>query len=329
MPVIPQSTYKAPPLLAGPHVQTVFASRFRRVGGVRYERERMELPDGDFMDLDWVRNGAGRLAVLTHGLEGSAQRSYMKGMARAFCRRGWDSVSVNLRSCSGEPNRLLRSYHHGVSEDLHAVVDHVCTAYSYDTLALIGFSLGANLTMKYLGEGVYPAPTQVKAAVAFSVPCDLEACARRMEGKEHAFYMKYFLGMLREKHRAKSTMFPGQLDVEGFEHIRTFKQHDDRYTAPIHGFTDAEDYWRSCACGRHLDNVRIPSLIVNAADDPFLAPSCYPYEQAEKNSHVYLEVPDHGGHVGFVTLGNRGEYWSESRATSFVDEHCASPISGS
>ncbi len=324
MPLLSSSTYAAPVLFANPHVQTVFPQRFRHVTGLDYERERMETDDGDFMDLDWVRGGSDRLVVLLHGLEGNSRRPYMRGMARAFRRRGWDAVAANFRGCSGVPNRLLRSYHHGVSDDLHRIVSHALTDGRYGVVALVGFSLGANVVLKYLGEGVFPVPPHIKAAAAISAPCDLEACALKLEAKRYAFYMKHFLRMLRKKHRAKMAMFPGALDLEGYASIRTFREHDDRYTAVLHGFDSAEDYWRTCACGRFLERIKVPSLVLNAADDPFLAESCYPTDVAGRSSVVYLEVPARGGHVGFVTFRNRGEYWHEARVAVFVEQMVSS-----
>jgi hypothetical protein len=320
MPIVKPS-YRTFFPFTNPDVQTVFPKRFRRVRGVRYVRERLELPDGDFMDLDWSAAGKRRVAILLHGMEGHSRRFYILGMVRALNRRGWDTVSVNFRGCSGGPNRLLRSYHHGVSDDLHAVVRHVLATRSADSLAAVGFSLGGNVLMKYLGEGTFPVPEKFRCGVGISVPCDLEGCAGRLAEKRNVFYQRYFFRLLREKVRAKMALFPGQIDDRAYDTIRDFREHDDLYTAPLHGFRDALDYWRTAACGRYLRGVTVPALIVNAADDPFLSKKSFPRAEAAKSPNLFLEVPRHGGHCGFVSFGRGGEYWDERRTAAFLEEH--------
>lgn len=320
MPVLSPSTYKAPFGFKNCHIQAIYSNRFRRVRPLDYKRERMELSDGDFIDLDWCLNNASRLVLLLHGLEGHSKRNYMYGMARAFLTRGWDAVAMNMRGCSGEPNRLLRLYHHGVSDDLDAVLTHIINKNLYKTIVIIGFSLGGNVTMKYLGEGRYPIPSQVHCAVGISVPCDIEGCAWKLAAPHNRFYQRYFFKMLRIKIREKMSRFPGKIDDTGFDTIKNFKEYDDRYTAPLHGFKNAEDYWRTTACGQYLDSIKVPSLIINAADDPFLSDASFPFKQAERNHTLCLEVPDHGSHVCFTTFGCNGEYWHELRVVSFVNE---------
>ena len=306
--------YTPPPGFSNPHLQTVFAGRLRRVDGPRYERERIDTPDGDFLDLDWARVGAERAVVISHGLEGSADRAYVRGMARALNRHGWDALAWNLRGCSGEPNRQLRLYHSGATEDLDAVVQHARR--SHDRIALIGFSLGGNLTLKYLGEQGDAAP--VARAVAFSVPVDLAASSAALARWENGLYMRYFLRSLRGKVRTKAEQFPDAVNTDGLARIRDFRGFDDRYTAPLHGCEDAADYWRRSSSKSFLSAIRVPTLLVNATDDPFLAPPCYPTEAAQQSEHLTLEVPAHGGHVGFVRFGTDGEYWSEQRTADFL-----------
>ncbi len=292
----------------------------RRVSGVSYQRERIRTPDDDFLDLDWVKTGSRRLAVLAHGLEGDSKRYYMLGMVRALARRGWDAVAWNARGCSGEPNRVLRFTHSGATEDLQTVVSHIVSTSDYSELALIGFSLGGNLILKYVGECGDGLAPQIKTAVAFSVPCDLQSSSSQLAKPVNRIYMRRFLATLRHKIRAMMEIMPGKIDDRGYEQMRTFKHFDDRYTAPIHGFKDAEDYWRQCSCKQFLKHVRIPTLLVNALNDPFLAPACYPIQEAEQNSSLYLEMPVTGGHVGFISFSHDGEYWSESRAIPFLSE---------
>lgn len=318
MPLIARSSYTPPLLFANGHLQTILPTLIRKVAGVDYTRERIATPDGDFLDLDWLRTGARRLAVLSHGLEGSSTRHYMLGMARALSRAGWDVVAWNFRGCSGEPNRTISFYHSGATHDLHTVVEHAAGRDDYAELALIGFSMGGNLTLKYLGEGIFPIDPRINKAVVFSVPCDLASSAKKMASKANSIYMTRFLRMLHDKIRAKMEAWPGRLDDADYHRIRTFKQFDDRYTAPLHGFKSAADYYRQASCRQFLDRVTIPSLLVNARNDPFLSAACFPVEQARRSPWLHLETPRSGGHVGFLDFNGAGLYWSERRALEFV-----------
>ena len=319
MPVINGSTYVPPWFLANGHLQTLLPTMIRRVRGVAYQRERITMPDNDFLDLDWARAGSRKLAVLAHGLEGDSKGHYILGMVKALVKRGWDAVAWNARGCSGEPNRVLRFTHSGATEDLQTVVTHVSSTGNYSEIAFFGFSLGGNLTLKYVGERGRELDRRIKAAVAFSVPCDLQSALLKLAQPANRIYMNRFLVTLRTKVRAMMRIAPGKIDDRGYEQMRTFKDFDDRYTAPIHGFVDAEDYWRKCSCKPYLKNVQIPTLLVNARNDPFLADACYPIEEAEANPNLHLEVPASGGHVGFMSFDRDGEYWSETRAVSFLD----------
>lgn len=319
MPLL-QSTYRAPRFLSGGHLQTLFATLFRRVTGVRYQRERVELDDGDFLDLDWSRVGAGRLVVLCHGLEGDTSQPYIRGMAKAFNRIGWDALAWNYRGCSGEPNRTLRAYHSGATEDLEAVLLHALKNKNYSKAALVGFSLGGNLILKYLGERGAKIDARIQKAVAFSVPCDLKASSAHLAKPANKIYMMAFLSRLKKKIRAKKKLFPGQIDDRGYFKLKTFKDFDDRYTATLHGFKDALDYWKQSSALGYLDAISIPTLMVNAQDDPFLPEECFPEAVARNHPYLYLETPPTGGHVGFVSFNEDGEYWSEKRAVEFINQ---------
>jgi hypothetical protein len=303
-------------------VQSIAPILVRRVAGIKYQRIRIETPDNDFLDLDYSCVGARRVGIVSHGLEGDSSRPYVLGMVRALNRRGWDAVAWNFRGCSGEPNRLLRSYHSGDTQDLHTVISSVLALGHYTQLALIGFSLGGNIALKYLGERGSDVASQIIAAATFSVPCDLTSASHAMSRPSNAIYMTRFLTMLHRKIRWKMELFPGAIDDRGYRKIHTFKDFDNCYTAPLNGFQDAEDYWQKASSKPVLADITVPSLLVSAADDPFLAPACYPLDAALENPNLFLEVPPHGGHVGFVTLSQDGTYWSEQRATDFL-EACA------
>ncbi|UCF66567.1 MAG: alpha/beta fold hydrolase [Acidobacteriota bacterium] len=319
MPTIDASGYAPPLVLSNGHVHTVYAVFRRQVGLEHYRRERIDTPDEDFLDLDWLKNGASRLAVLSHGLEGSSHQAYVLGMARALTRRGWDVLAWNYRGCSGSPNRKLGSYHSGATGDLDLVVRHALERHRYRRVALVGFSLGGNLTLKYVGERGDQLDSRVVSAVAFSVPCDLAGGVKVMERPSRRIYMVYFLRSLRAKIRAKMRLQPGEIDDRGFGKLRTFRDFDSRYTAPLHGFRDADDYYRRASSRQYLAAIRVRTLLVNAGDDPFLSPSCYPREEAGSNPNFFLEVPPRGGHVGFVAFNRQREYWSEMRAAAFLD----------
>jgi uncharacterized protein len=319
MPLVPHSTYQAPFWLPGGHLQTIFPALLRTAPHLTRQPERLELADGDFLDLEWFNEGRPRLAILSHGLEASASSTYIQAMAAALIRQGWDVLAWNYRSCSAEMNRLPRFYHSGATEDLHAVIQHALSVHPASQLDLIGFSLGGNMTLKLLGECADERSPRLHRAVTFSVPCDL-ACSSKTLGSlfNRSVYMKRFIASLTRKIRAKQAQFPDLLDPAGLKGVRTFKQFDDRYTAPLHGFRDAEDYWARSSSRQFLSRIRIPTLLVNAANDPFLGPGCYPRAEAAASDYFHLEIPATGGHVGFSAA--RPESWIESRTIGFLSQ---------
>ncbi len=289
--------------------------------GVRYVRERIGTPDEDFLDIDWSVVGARRLAILSHGLEGNSNRWYMRQMAGTLNREGWDVLAWNYRGCSGEPNRTFRFYHSGATDDLDVVIRHALWQDRYDTIVLVGFSLGGNITLKYLGERGRALHPAIVAGVAFSVPCDLRSSAYKLALPSNKVYMGRFLTTLREKVRRKMEAFPDQISDEGLDTIASFLEFDDRYTAPIHGFRDAEDYWARASSRPFLDGIAVPALLVNAKDDPFLAEPCYPVAEARHSSTFFLEIPSSGGHVGFLAVGSASRYWMGARVVAFLAEN--------
>jgi len=237
-------------------------------------------------------------------------------MATRLQRKGWDILAWNFRGCGPEPNRLVRSYHSGETGDLGAVI--ALAAERYPRIALIGFSLGGNVTLKYLGEGgCHPA---VVAGIAISVPIDLAASAHAIDHRwSNRIYLRRFLGRLLPKIRAKALLFPDRLDVRRNRRIRTLREFDNLYTAPIHGFRDAEEYWEKSSARRYLEGIRVPALLLNARDDPFLTPESLPYAEAEKNPQLFFEAPRSGGHVGFIDMASNFRRWHESRSLEFLE----------
>lgn len=320
MPYLWESSYSGNKWLKGSHLETIVPALFRKIN-IPYQRERLILPDGDFLDLDFVRGNHPRLLVLFHGLEGSTSSSYIKGMARMFTMHGWDICCVNFRSCSGVPNHLLRSYHSGATEDVHAVMNHL-QSIGYTQLAAGGFSLGGNVLLKYLGEGRYPIPAYMVGAFAYSVPIDLGASSLHMAKVSNRIYMYRFLKSLRAKMIQKSIQFPGSVLTDGISSITSFAAFDNRYTAPLNGFKDAAEYYTTCNALQFLPHIQVPTLLVNAVNDPFLTPSCFPTEVAKHHAHLYFEAPQHGGHVGFSNRFPHETYWSETRALNFISSYC-------
>jgi predicted alpha/beta-fold hydrolase len=320
MPVVPHSAYRPAVYLRNGHLQTILPSTLRRVPEVHYRRQQLELPDGDFISLDWALAGAApgaRLGIISHGLEGSSDRPYVRGMARAFNRAGIDALAWNYRGCGGEPNRLPRAYHLGDTADLAAVIDYALRQ-GYQEIFLTGFSAGGNVTLKYLGEAPECVPPQVKRAAVFSVPTDLKAGSENISRWQNRVYLRRFMASLRQKMRDKAVQLPGHFDLTGIDELHGFPEFDDRYTAPMHGFASADAYYAHAASGRYLGGINRPALLVNALNDPLLPPSCFPRAAAAASDFLYLETPATGGHVGFAESSPGGEYYSERRAIDFL-----------
>ncbi|MDR3073100.1 MAG: alpha/beta fold hydrolase [Deltaproteobacteria bacterium] len=325
MPVLAGHTYKAPWWLPGGDAQTVWPRILRFVPRLPFMREELSLDDGDFIFVDWLlasgRAGkvSQRLVILSHGLEGDSGRSYMRAMAAAFLRRGWDVAARNFRGCGGRMNRRPVLYHSGEVGDMDAVVRHAENL-GYGTIALVGFSMGGNQVLKYLGERAQSLPASVVRGVGISTPCDLTGSSLALARPRNRPYMEYFLRTLRRKMREKHDAYPELFPLEGLEAIRDFKQFDDAFTAPLNGFADAEDYWRKASCLPYLGRVAIPALVLNARNDPFLSGSCYPVREAGDNPKLFLLMPETGGHVGFPTWTGRAVGWLEEAVADF----CAS-----
>ncbi|MEN7548424.1 alpha/beta fold hydrolase [Rapidithrix thailandica] len=319
MPVIRNSTYKPPALLKNKHLQTIYPFLFRKVKGISYQRERIETKDGDFLDLDWTQGPeSDRLVVVLHGLESSSEAGYVMGMIKAFQRRGWAGLAVNYRGCSGEPNRLLRSYHSGETDDVRTILSHVLEKDRYKEIALVGFSLGGNILLKYLGEQATRLPKEFQGAVAISTPCDLHKAAFHLSKTSNQIYLRRFLKSLKKKAQEKEGLAPETLSLQAIHQARDFVTFDNLFTAPVHGFESAIDYWTKCSSKQYCPSIQLPTLLINAQDDPFLPRECFPLEEAEKSKHFHLEVPRYGGHVGFVTYNDEGEYWNETRTLDFI-----------
>jgi predicted alpha/beta-fold hydrolase len=331
---ISQPSFFEPPIytLRNGHLQTILPSLFRKIE-IQYQRERIETPDGDFLDIDWaikpnltpLQNSQtqvtpnqvnNKLAIVLHGLEGSSQRHYVTGMIKALHTLGYDGLALNFRSCSGEMNRLLRYYHHGDSQDVHTMIRHVeQTRPQYTEIILVGFSMGGNIVLKYFGESGQYLPASIKKGLAFSVPLHLSSCSDELAKPNKWFYTKNFLISLKQRLVAKAAAFPNEplIDTKNFDKLPNLREFDNRYTSKLHGFKDAEDYYQKCSSINYMEGIRRPVLLVNALDDPFLTSLCYPTEFAENNEYLHFETPKFGGHVGFE-IHNTTISYGEKRA---------------
>ncbi len=315
MPVI-ESKFKPLYFFKNGFVSTVYSGLFRGVS-LKQERERITLKDGDFLDLDWsyAETKANKLIILLHGLEGHGQRPYVTGAAKLFNKNSIDSVCVNFRGCSGEDNRFYYSYHSGATSDLIEVIEYAISNKNYSEIYLKGISLGANVILKYLGEQD-DIPPEVKAGIAISAPCNLSGSSKEIHKLKNRPYHNLFLKHLLKRLYQKQQKFPSELKEHQIKSIKTLLDFDNVYTSKAHGFVDAEDYYAKCSSLQFLPNIQIPALIINALNDSFLSPECFPVKEAKENRNLYLEMPTHGGHVGFI--GVNGVYYNERRALEFV-----------
>jgi predicted alpha/beta-fold hydrolase len=303
-----------------PHLQTLWPYFFRSSPRPNLRRERLELPDGDFLDLDWTTNGQGPLVLLLHGLEGSARSHYVRAMAHILPRRGLRVVIMHFRGCSGEPNRLNRSYHSGETGDIRFVVNWLHEREPDTSIAAIGYSLGGNALLKYLGENGTATP--LAAAVAVSVPFDLAAAADRMSHGVSRIYQWHMVHSLIRSLRAKFAGRAAPVDLDGLSDAMSFWEFDEKVTAPLHGFRDAADYYQRSSSRQFLAGIRVPTLILHARDDPFMTPSVVP-GKTELAASITLDASNHGGHVGFVhgTWPWRPSYWLDERIPPFLLHH--------
>ncbi|SEA42890.1 YheT family hydrolase [Bizionia paragorgiae] len=316
MPII-TSTYKPPFYSKNGHLATIYSGIMRRVKGVQQERERITLSDGDFIDLDWSfsKKKSEKLIVVLHGLEGDAQRHYMLGVAKLFNEEEGDAVCINFRGCSGEDNIKYRSYHSGVVEDLDEVIQFVLKHKNYTEIYLNGFSLGGNVLLKYLGTH-NDLPASIKGAVAISVPVFLKGSMLQLHTVKNSLYNRRFKKHLIEKLKRKQLHFPEDVSQDMINRVKTLKDFDDVYTSKAHGFQDAYDYYEKSSSRQFLPSISIPTLLINALNDSFLSPECYPVKEAKNNPNLFLEMPKYGGHVGFYDKNNL--YYSEKRTLEFI-----------
>ncbi|MEJ2540876.1 MAG: hypothetical protein P8188_13045 [Gemmatimonadota bacterium] len=330
------SRYRAERWARNPHVQTLAGKFLRPEHALPVSRERWDTPDGDFLDLDLLPDQGGPVVLVLHGLEGHSRRPYVRNAFHALRRGGMLPVGLNFRACSGEPNRVARTYHSGETGDLGFVLGRLRDRFPGRPLGTIGVSLGGNVLLKYLGErGVSAAPADAPgplpdAAVAISVPFDLAAgadlLARTGLGR---LYTRYFLCSLVAKIRQKERLVAPVVDLAALERVRTLRAFDDLVTAPLNGFTDADDYYDQSSSAGYLEGIRTPTLILQSVDDPFLPPDALPRTALSSNPYIHPELTDRGGHVGFVHGSARSpRFWAEESAARFLEVVLAGSAAG-
>jgi predicted alpha/beta-fold hydrolase len=324
--VVAKSSYRAPWWLPGGHLQTIYARSLARNLSVPYRRERWRTPDEDFIDIDWLASTAdqSRIVVLFHGLEGCSRSHYAISLMDVFARCGWMGVVPHFRGCGDEANCLPRSYHAGDSQEIDWILRRLKDENPARKIFVIAISLGANMLLKWLGECGAAAQKIVERAVGVSAPLDLQAAARQLDfGFKRILYTRYFLQTMRPKVLAKISAHGLAIEARAVRSCSTFRAIDDLYTAPVHGFKSADDYWTNTSSKPWLKTIRVPTLVINARNDPFLPERALP-DVEEVSDAVTLEFPDTGGHVGFVTGKFPGRLdWLPKRAVDFfaADPH--------
>ena len=317
MTLIKETSYKPPFWLINGHFETMYPALLRKISiPLVPNKTRINTPDDDFFDLNYYDAKSTNTVIVSHGLEGNSSRSYMLGMAKVFYSQGWNVIAWDYRGCNGEVNNSIKSYHSGFTEDLVEVIKFADIP-GVKTISLVGFSLGGNLTLKYLGDAK-SVNQKIKSAVTFSVPLDLHLGCLQISKPLNFLYSKRFLITLKQKIKEKAAIFP-ELQIKHLDEINDLMTFDNYYTAPIHGFRDALDYYHSSSAIFILDKIQIPTLIINALNDPFLPKECYPRHLLKDHKFVHLETPQRGGHVGFCSSNGSEFYWSEQRAYEFVE----------
>ena len=311
--------------IPGGHLQTLWGKLFRRQKPAQTVVERWDTPDGDFLEVHRLAAADGRPRVLLlHGLEGTIRSHYAQGLLHEAARRDWGADLLIFRSCGSEPNRARRFYHSGETTDAAFALEKIVEAFPTSPLAIAGVSLGGNVLLKMLGEKGNNLPTQLRAAAAISVPFDLERSSKRIDRGFSRFYQRFFLNTLRKKAEEKATRFPDLASADKISALRTLQEFDNLITGPLHGFRDAQDYYRRSSSLLYLEHIRLKTLLLSAVDDPMLPPDVLEdvRKVAKQNPALHIEFVAKGGHAGFITglWPWRPFYYAEYRVGEFFTE---------
>ena len=314
-----KSTFRPAWWLTNGHMQTLWPALFRYKNKIELVQEKLELPDGDFVELSWTKTQDGPLVLVFHGLEGNIYSPYANGIMKAITELDWCGVFMHFRGCGEELNRLERNYHSGDTGDIAFLIDTLRERYPGRPLFAIGYSLGGNALLKYLGEKIRTG--QPDAAVAVSVPFLLANSAKKLERGISRIYQKHLLSRLQEKMVKKFNHIKASVELDNIKALNTFYKFDDKITAPLHGFRDVHDYYEKSSSRQYLKNIKTPTLIIQAIDDPFMTADTIPCQE-ELSDSIQLEISKYGGHVGFISgsLPCRPNYWLEQRIPEYLKQ---------
>lgn len=315
MPIIDKDEYAPSWWLRNGHINTIYPYLFRKQDRPPYMRERWDTLDGDFIDLDFIKNGSSEIVILSHGLEGSSDSQYIQSTTRLLTQNQFDVCALNYRSCSGDMNHTQNMYHSGFTTDIHMIVNRL--AQTYNSLHLVGFSLGGNMNIKYTADGENKIHHKLKSVTAVSAPCDLAGSSACISSWYNYAYQRNFLKSLVEKMKIKSNLMPDVVKSSDIAKVNTLIDFDEYFTGPLHGFKGAQDYYDQCNSLQFMPDINIPTLLITAKDDPFLSTSCYPTDIAESNDNFHLLMTKYGGHVGFAKR-NSDFYWLENQILQWI-----------
>ena len=312
--------YVAPRFFKNAYLQTAYSIYLRKVPEVPYFREKLITPDHDFLYLDWVTKDPKKLVILTHGITGSSHASYMRGMANIFLKENWSVLAWNMRGRGGQTsNWQKKNYHLGFTDDLRFIIDYAVYVRKFQEIVLVGFSMGGNISLKYLGEEYDRVLPHIKACVAFSAPIDAVSCGDLIDRTPQRLASYHLLRDMVRSISSKASLLSPIMDLNRFLKVKTWREFDEIYTAPVYGFDSVLEYRIKAGAKPLLPRIQIPTLLINAKDDPLLSPECCPDDKVMRNHpFLFCEFPDNGGHLGFVSFDKPGWIWSETRSLDFV-----------
>lgn len=320
MPLLSSEKIDTPIWQFNGHLQTILPNLRRKVDGVLYQRERINTWDDDFLDLDWSTKKSKTLVILSHGLAGSSDAAYIKGFVRLINQNGWDALAWNYRGCSGEPNKHIYSFHAGKTDDLAWVIKHAHQTGRYDEIHLVGISMGGNITLKLLGEWGEKIPYPIKKAIAISTPVDMFGTSLQLIKGWNKIYSNRYMRQYKEMLKLKEEKMPNVVDFQHIYQSDNLHTYVERFTAPSFGFKDAQHYLESQSALQYIPKISVPSLLMNADNDPFLTKKSFPEQEARQSSYFYFLKTINGGHVGFDEKTRPHHNWMERRSMEFLVE---------
>lgn len=314
----PSPKIHSPKWLYTKHLQTIIPNVYRKVEGVAYQREQIATWDDDFLDLDWSIVGSKKVVIISHGFEGSSDRVYARGLTKMLNKNGFDVCAWNFRGCGGEDNLQIYNYHSGKTDDLDFIVNNIIKKEKYTEYYLVGISMGGNMTLKYLGEEKWNSVHKITSAITVSVPIHYETSFPHLIKGWNVMYERRFTNQVKEKVLKKQTRFPNLLDYKHIAESKNLWEFTERYTVPVYGFKNIDDYILKVQASAYLSAIKTPTLLINADNDPLLTKECYPVEVAKKSKYFHLEITQGGGHVGFCENLKEEHNWLEKRVASYL-----------